>query len=128
MDNTKLIAYIDDDVDDLEIMMHAFKGIEGLVIHGFINQDLFLEFVAEKNSRVCLALIDINMPMRSGIELACLISNSPKTEKVPVILFTTSKTLPESQANRWKHITKPCSLAEIEAVVHRIVTMCRTTS
>ncbi len=71
-----LIIYVDDDRDDLEIMAEAFVEIPGFRLLCMERPDNLLTVMEENIDRVCLVVLDVNMPVY-GIDLLSLIRNSP---------------------------------------------------
>ena len=125
MSKGNVIAYIDDDSDDLEILQEAFVNVDSYTIEGFTDQDAFLSYISTNPHAICMALIDINMPLRSGIDLAYIVSAMPQAENVPVTLYSTSRTLPPNMEKQWNYIAKPVSMNELEDTVSRILEACR---
>src|SRR5205814_6033858 len=76
----------------------------------------------EKNS-FDAAILDLRMPGMSGIEvLEHLKKVSPDTEAIVMTGHASMETAIESiRLGAFDYITKPCKLAEIEAILHKLV-------
>ena len=86
---SKLLLYIDDDDEDLEIFQEALievnprvkviKALDGLQGFSYLQ-----------SSKPDYIFLDINMPNMSGIEVLKLIRSQPTLNSVPVVMVSTT--------------------------------------
>jgi CheY-like chemotaxis protein len=73
-----------------------------------------------------LIITDINSPGMDGFQFLRLIKSHSSTGKVPVVFLTgVASSETEEQAKRMgaaEFVTKPCSLADVQTVVERVLT------
>ncbi len=113
-----LILLVEDNEGDAVLAREALahNGSESRIVHLY-NGDQALEYLyEEKNPRPDVILLDLNLPGMTGLEILQILKNEPKTESLPVIVFSTSNS--ESDINscyRYKaseYITKPMDLGD----------------
>ena len=127
MDARKTIIYVDDDFDDLEILREAFdEHPQCRLITVSKPTELFaiLENFAET---VHLIVMDVNMPLSNGYELAGELRASA-FRAVPLVLLSTSNGELERQKAAALGITllpKPHSLEEIRGIALQLLQYCQ---
>jgi CheY-like chemotaxis protein len=88
------IIIADDDIDDRNLIERAFKHI-GLSeeLHFVEDGEELLSFLNDKDSAMGSPIIflDLNMPRKDGREALKEIKSDDILKKIPVIIFTTSK-------------------------------------
>jgi CheY-like chemotaxis protein len=71
-----------------------------------------------------LVLLDINLPVKNGLEVLSVIKSNEKTKDIPVIMLTTSSSKTDQEASRRLKadlfITKPIEMHKYEQVVSLI--------
>lgn len=71
-----------------------------------------------------LVLLDINLPIKNGLEVLSVIKSAEKTKDIPVIMLTTSSSFPDQEASfnlkANMFITKPIDMHKYEKVVESI--------
>jgi CheY-like chemotaxis protein len=113
MNNRHVIAIVDDDLDDREILRDAFRQTIDEQDYIFLeNGDKLFEYLDQNSdSRPSLILLDLNMPGKDGRDTLREIKANPVYANIPIIIFTTSSShrdrsqAYESGANCF--ITKP---------------------
>ncbi|HLO83376.1 MAG TPA: response regulator [Chitinophagaceae bacterium] len=93
MKNPGIIAVVDDDTDDLELITEAFLHADkGLEIRTYSSgRQLFNALCADQvNPKPSLFIIDYNMPEQGGPEIIELLCADPKYLAVPKIVLSTS--------------------------------------
>lgn len=101
--NINLIVVADDDPDDRLLMEEAFeenqlpcslKCVEdGVELLDFLNKKG--KYEAENSLLPDLILLDINMPRKNGKEALKEIKANPQLRHIPVLMFSTSKSIDE---------------------------------
>ena len=87
------ILVIDDDLDTLKLTRMVLEGRGFRVISSSTGQaGLFLA----KNEKPDLILLDFLIPDLNGIEITAELKNSPETESIPVLVFSSHLTNGES--------------------------------
>lgn len=129
---TNCILIADDDADDRKLIQKAFKecNMENDLCFVEDGQEVmdFLHNTEKRSSKSKslpdMILLDLNMPRKDGREALKEIKSDPVLKRVPVIVFTTSKSSDdilstyESGGNCF--ITKPASFKELLGVVKQI--------
>lgn len=87
------IMLIEDDQVDAMTVRRAFKEIK--VTNPLVHREdgeAGLEYLTDPvNDRPCLILLDLNMPVMSGIEFLRALKELPQLKRIPVIVLTTSE-------------------------------------
>ena len=88
------ILIVDDDIDDCQIVVESLQQIgwnnQIDFVHGGLEALEFLEAKNKLNASPVVIIIDLRMPMMSGLELLAQIKQYYKN--VPVILYSTACT------------------------------------
>ncbi len=89
------IFYADDDQDDLMFFNEAIEKITAetnkqISLHLHVNGESLIENI--KNNKDCngIVFLDINMPIKTGLELLEEIKIEPEIKDFPVIMYSTS--------------------------------------
>lgn len=71
-----------------------------------------------------LVLLDINLPVKNGLEVLLAIKSNEKTKNIPVIMLTTSSSRTDQEASKRlkadMFITKPIEMHKYEQIVELI--------
>ncbi|MDG0024431.1 response regulator [Trinickia sp. Y13] len=90
--NQPILVVEDDDVDVMTIQ-RAFKEIR--VTNPVVRQEngeMAIDYLRDpSNAMPCIILLDLNMPVMSGIEFLEIIKADENLRRIPVIVLTTSK-------------------------------------
>jgi len=102
------IAYNKSDI----ILRHVYDSVEAF-------SELF-----DRNYKPDLILMDLNLPGMNGIEILQVLKKDPRTEKIPVIVFSMSNNESDIskcyQLKAESFITKPIDLGDFFEVFNRI--------
>jgi DNA-binding response OmpR family regulator len=92
MNNRHVIAIVDDDLDDREILRDAFKQTLDEQDYIFLeNGDKLFEYLDQhSDARPSLILLDLNMPGKDGRDTLKEIKAQSEYASIPIIIFTTS--------------------------------------
>jgi CheY-like chemotaxis protein len=90
--NKPILVVEDDDVDVMTIR-RALKEIH--VSNPVVRQENGENAIAylrdKQNAMPCIILLDLNMPVMSGIEFLEVVKNDEHLKRIPVVVLTTSK-------------------------------------
>jgi CheY-like chemotaxis protein len=119
--STRQIFILDDDQDDLEIFSIAFKetcsGCEIHTANSFNELNNLLENLTTPPAAI---LLDLNMPLMSGIECLQKIRENERTSDYPVIIFSTCISAKDKAACEElgvnQFILKPHCFAELKEI------------
>ena len=126
-----LVLYAEDDPDDIELVIEAFrKYVQNVELLTFADGVALLHFVENLDTlqgAPCLFIIDINMPRLNGKDTLRELRKIKKFADVPAVLFSTS-TLPAdgrfaAQFNAG-FITKSLHAGQIHLIVDQIIEHC----
>jgi CheY-like chemotaxis protein len=92
-----LIAIIDDDEDDVELLKQFLKKISSISIHNFSTGEQFLADTTNGNLP-CLLIVDLNLPDIRGMDLIRQIKSHPLLLAVPIVVFTTDYSRAEQKS------------------------------
>lgn len=84
---------VEDDVDDQEVIVEAFKEMEiANKIHFFSRCSDAFEYLKSSGQQPFLILCDINIPSQNGIEFKRQIDADPelRAKSIPFVFFSTS--------------------------------------
>lgn len=123
----KIILYVDDDIDDIQMLKECFDRIEGYELLGLQYGNLLFQKLNELKNTVCLIILDINMPMVNGVELLRQIKSNPEYSKLSVVMFSTInmnaeyKIISELGADI---VLKPSTYQEMKDLAQRLLEYC----
>jgi len=82
----------DDDTDDREIFSWALEDISNDVHLATFKdgQQLINELNTAWQNKPDVIFLDINMPLKNGIEVLSDLKSNPVTSKIPVVMYSTS--------------------------------------
>jgi CheY-like chemotaxis protein len=89
----KPILLVEDDQVDVMTIKRALRDIHVLnpLVHVENGEDA-LDYLRDPvNTKPCIILLDLNMPIMSGIEFLQVAKNDPHLRRYPVIVLTTSE-------------------------------------
>lgn len=91
MTKQKRIVLAEDDADDRELFLEALATIQPAIRIATVEngEKLMTHLRGPDESPDCIFL-DLNMPRKSGKECLLEIRQNPKTQKIPVIVYSTS--------------------------------------
>ncbi|MBN2613471.1 MAG: response regulator [Bacteroidales bacterium] len=99
MENISRILYVEDNINDVELTLAAFKE-SNLINHVDLVHDgeealdyLFYrgKYTHREKSDPAFVLLDIKMPKLDGIEVLKIIRSSEEYKNLPVVMLTSSK-------------------------------------
>ena len=94
--NNKPILYIEDSEDDVYLMKYAFEraGVANpiQVAHDGREGMEHLERAVNDgpSHSICLVLLDLKLPRKTGLEVLQWMRSQPRLKKVPAIIFSSS--------------------------------------
>jgi two-component system response regulator len=134
MENKEIeILLVEDSMHDAELTMRAlYKNDVAKHILHLKNGAVALDFLfgtgdftdRNVNNKPKLILLDLKMPKVSGLEVLEKISKHPLTQKIPVVVLTSSKEHPDVEkayllgAN--SYIVKPVDFEDFRAIVNNL--------
>jgi CheY-like chemotaxis protein len=95
-----VLLHVEDDPNDVLLLQRAFRKANApLTIHAVTDGDKAVAYLSgadefadrEKYPLPTVALLDLKMPRKSGLEVLAWIRNEPKLRRLVVIIFTSSK-------------------------------------
>lgn len=122
--STKIIV-ADDDMDDRALIKKVFEQLGfGECIEFAVDGEELMKNLNEKKKIPSLIFLDLNMPKKDGRQALEEIKGSEELKKIPVIIFTTSKSNADIEktyeigANCF--ITKPPTFAELVKTIKSV--------
>jgi DNA-binding response OmpR family regulator len=130
MNTRKYLLYADDDMDDREMMEHAFLTENEYSLLTFSNGEELLQHLKEKTTagEVALIVLDINMPILNGMETLKALKADAAYKDIPTIMFSTSgspKDRAEAAEMGTDVLLKPSSFNEVQAISKTMLGYCR---
>lgn len=118
----KSVLLCDDDTDILELCKYIFEQ-EGFEAKVFSKMKDALEEVL--TSPPDLILLDIWMPGMSGIEVAKLLKQNPKTSHIPILLFSANSEIEQlaNEINLNGFIKKPFNTHELKSTIKKYLNL-----
>jgi CheY-like chemotaxis protein len=120
------ILLVDDDPDDLEIFISAFKEIQpGIICLTANNGVQALDYLIQSAPPPSLVLMDVNMPVMNGLECLAEIKKINEFKSIPVVMLTTSND-PPSRKQSLKlgaklFLTKAAALNDIKSQLRMVL-------
>lgn len=117
------ILVVEDEADIAGLIKHALERTSGTTVEVSSSGDAALQAVAARQPD--LMILDLNLPVMSGIEVCRILRNKPETARLPIIMLTARI----SEADRVAgldlgaddYVTKPFSLQELAARVRAVL-------
>lgn len=126
-----VILYVDDDLDDLQLLEDAFTNyspnVEMVTFRNGLQALAYLRNLTLKEEAPCLVILDINMPGVSGKEVLKEIRSLERYRDLPVVLFSTSSSPTDKEfALRYNagFITKPINSRQMALVADEFIDHC----
>lgn len=124
--------YADDDPDDQEFFQLMVKELDPSISVVLVNNGLellqYLNNISKGNLPCCIVL-DINMPIWDGIRTLKALKVEEKYMNIPVIMFTTSRSLRDNDLSlklgAQGFITKPVNHKDFNELYHRFADACK---
>ncbi|MEH6679181.1 MAG: response regulator [Sediminicola sp.] len=124
------ILLVEDNEGDILLTQEAFRERKivnklSVVRNGGDAVDfLFKEGQFAEAERPDLILLDLNLPVKSGIEVLQMLKSRKETRKIPIIVLTTSSSQKDIDKAYFHHansyITKPLDLEEFMQAIFKI--------
>jgi CheY-like chemotaxis protein len=128
--------YADDDIDDHNLLGDIIKeNLAGFDVKSFYNGMevlRFLEQLAPGEPLPCCIILDINMPVWSGVQTLQVLKAHEKFKAIPVVMFTTSSSQRDIDLSMLigatAFITKPFSYSQFESISRTFLAICKENS
>ena len=127
------ILFVEDNRDDVELTLHALRAAN-ITNHIHVVRDgaEALDFLFRRGDyahrhagdRPQLILLDLDLPKISGLEVLKKVKADPRTQSIPVVVLTSSRTHRDMAASRQlgaeAYIVKPVDFQNLSAVTPRL--------
>jgi CheY-like chemotaxis protein len=90
MNATKHIFYVDDDPDDLELLEAALQDIRVTVRLTTLRESSLLFETMDATGMPDLIILDINMPVKTGIECMRELQQKQEYKHIPIVIYSTT--------------------------------------
>jgi len=125
--------YADDDPDDQDFFRSMVNEVEPSVGVVVVNNGLellqYLNNIVAKGKLPCCIILDINMPIWDGIRTLKALKVDEKYKNIPVIMFTTSRSLRDNELSlklgAQGFITKPINNQDLQHLYQRFADFCK---
>lgn len=120
---TRTILIVDDDRSVTDTFARMLV-LEGFQVHTAVNPEIGLELAAA--TRPSAIILDLRMPILSGLQFLRLLRSKPDLERVPVAIVTGDYFIDESSATELKTLGaslrfKPLWLEDLVALARTLV-------
>ena len=120
---TTRVLVVEDEQDIATLIQHTLEKIGGVQVDQVASGDAALRAVSEQLPD--LILLDLNLPVLSGVEVCRILRGRPATARVPIIMLTARTTESDRvtglDVGADDYITKPFSLRELAARVRAVL-------
>jgi DNA-binding response OmpR family regulator len=117
------VLVVEDEQDIGSLIKHTLERIGGIDVETVQTGDAALRMVTERPPD--LILLDLNLPVLSGLEICRIIRARPATAHVPIIMLTArtseSDRVTGLDVGADDYVTKPFSLRELAARVRAVL-------
>jgi DNA-binding response OmpR family regulator len=114
---------VDDEQDLSGLVKHTLEKMDRVTVDVAASGDAALRAVAEQTPD--LIILDLNLPVLSGIEVCRILRQRPDTARVPIIMLTArtseSDRVTGLDVGADDYVTKPFSLRELSARVRALL-------
>lgn len=122
------VLFVDDDHDDLEFYGEVLQEVKkGLVIHEAHSGTEALEYLEcskQKDELPCLIILDMNMPILSGIDTIKEIKKDRAYDHIPIVVFSTAREMKEGDELEKlgvAYFVKPSSYEEMKILAGQFI-------
>lgn len=129
--NNHTILYMDDDVDDLQMLQEAIHSIDGSyqLVEALDGSQGLRQLQQMKNTKElpCLIVLDVNMPRVGGKEAFLRIREDETLKDIPVVILSTSSSEADRryfEGKNVEYITKPIDFQHLVSVAARLLHYC----
>ena len=128
----RTILYVDDDTDDQYLVLETLSLLAptaNVILAGNGVETLTYLNDLEDQALPCLIIMDINMPLLNGKETVMRIRQQSRFDTIPIVLFTTSSSLPDRQFCEHYQIpfaTKPSTGKDMQEVIENMLLLAAT--
>src|SRR5688572_7849195 len=117
------VLVVDDEQDIAELIKHGLEKGRDIEVDIVLTGDAALKAVTERPYD--LIVLDLNLPVLSGLEVCRILRSRPNTQQVPIIMLTArtseSDRVTGLDVGADDYITKPFSLRELAARVRAVL-------
>lgn len=122
--NTKgLILYVEDNPVNLKLMEALISRTDGLHLISALSAEEGLILAEEEQPD--LIIMDINLPVMSGIEAVKQLKKNPKTESIPVLALSAGATVDDLKDSEnvgfEEYITKPMDINKVLKSIYDVL-------
>lgn len=122
---TRLVLLIDDDPDEQLILERAMDALSPATRGEYLADSRTIERRLDKGDHPALILVDLSMPLRSGVETIRAIRAHPVGASLRVVAYSTSASPQDRSralgAGADRYLTKPDSVASLAVVISDLV-------
>ena len=120
------ILLAEDDADDRELFLEAMSLVDpGILVVTVENGERLMAQLNESDVIPDCIFLDLNMPRKNGKECLAEIKKNKKTQKIPVVIYTTSfnkKDIDETfDRGAACFVRKPNSFRELTSLLRKYV-------
>jgi CheY-like chemotaxis protein len=124
------ILLAEDDKDDYLFLVEAFKKVSpGSIVTRAVN-GLECMAILKKNEKPDVVFLDLNMPIKNGLDCLKFIKNSEALTDIPVIIYSTSHYIKDIDTafknDAHYYIVKPSSPDDLADILLRVLNSLRS--
>lgn len=117
------VLVVDDEQDIAGLIKHGLEKGGDIEVDIVLTGDAALKAVTERQPD--LIILDLNLPVLSGLEVCRILRSRPTTQQIPIIMLTARTTESDRvtglDVGADDYITKPFSLRELAARVRAVM-------
>lgn len=118
MERKITILYADDDAEDLILFKEVTDKLDFVDVHLYPNGQQLLDAVQRETEHPRLIFLDLNMPVKNGLDILGELKKEPKCAGIPTIILSTSsdsRNISQSMAlGASLYITKPTAFKTLQ--------------
>lgn len=121
------VVLVEDDADDREFFQEAISDLSyDINVTIYKNGQEFIEgMMADKTNLPDLVFLDLNMPIKNGVEALKELRNIPEYQKIPVVAIYSTSRSEKDQAETFllgadAFITKPNDYKEMKKIIKKL--------
>jgi CheY-like chemotaxis protein len=94
----KTVLIVDDDIEDVFLIREAFRQVNPAVHTKGFNSCAELLTYLKKNQQPNMILLDLEMPVKNGLETLRDLKANSSYSQIPVVIFSSSKDIEKINA------------------------------
>ncbi|HEX2608738.1 MAG TPA: response regulator [Flavisolibacter sp.] len=128
MNSQQFVCYVDDDEDDRHLLREAFQAYPQYDLRLFEKSEQLFEFLKQGHHHTSLIILDINLPIVSGLDILENLKKHALYKPIPTVMFSTARNYAQTRFVTELGsdiVVKPTSYTGVQSVLTKLLSYCR---